>query len=247
MENRNPSKTFLKAEWRKLAMANYSVEKKILKKYLPPKTEPDLWNGTCYISLVGFMFLNTKIKGIKIPFHTDFEEVNLRFYVRYKDGGEWKRGVVFIKEIVPRHALTLVANTVYNENYETMPMKHIWEIKDDSLIVEYRWKKEGWNSIKVAAETHTQILEEGSEAEFITEHYWGYTKTRKGGTSEYGVEHPRWDIYNVKEHSIEVDFGSIYGPDFGFLGLESPKSVFLAEGSEIKVKSGKAILSGLVS
>jgi hypothetical protein len=121
---------FLRAEWRKLAMANYAVDPKLFAEFLPAKTEIDLWNETCYVSLVGFMFLETKIKGIKIPFHTNFEEVNLRFYVRYKDRGEWKRGVVFIKEIVPKPALTFVANTVYGEKYETMPMGHRWKMDE---------------------------------------------------------------------------------------------------------------------
>lgn len=116
--------SFLKAEWRKLALANYIIDQKLLVKYLPAGTELDLWNGNCYVSLVGFMFVNTKLLGIKIPFHTNFEEVNLRFYVKRFDQGEWKRGVVFIKEIVPKPALTFVANTVYNENYETLPMEH---------------------------------------------------------------------------------------------------------------------------
>src|SRR5688500_11199158 len=111
------SKIFLEAEWRKLAMANYAVDKNLLTKYLPYKTEIDCWDNTCYVSLVGFMFLNTRVKGFKIPFHINFEEVNLRFYIRYKHKNEWRRGVVFIKEIVPKHALTLVANTVYGENY----------------------------------------------------------------------------------------------------------------------------------
>ncbi len=106
------AKTFLKAEWRKLVMANYAVDPALLMNYLPNKTELDFWNGTCYVSLVGFMFQNTKVMGIKIPFHVDFEEVNLRFYVRYKDAGEWKRGVVFIKEIVPKPMLKIVANTI---------------------------------------------------------------------------------------------------------------------------------------
>ena len=83
--------TFLEAQWRKLAMANYVVDKKILSPYLPHKTELDLWNDKCYVSLVGFMFLDTRIKGFRIPFHVDFEEVNLRFYVRYHDGAECKR------------------------------------------------------------------------------------------------------------------------------------------------------------
>jgi uncharacterized protein YqjF (DUF2071 family) len=235
------TKTFLQAEWRKLVMANYSINKKVLEPYLPYKTELDLWNDICYVSLVGFMFLETKVKGFKIPFHINFEEVNLRFYVRYKDNGEWKRGVVFIKEIVPKPALTFVANTIYKEKYETMPMSHSWETDKGNLMVEYKWKKKDWNQIRVNAETESTGIEAGSEEEFITEHFWGYTKIKEKKTSEYGVEHPRWNVYPVKNYSIDVDFLDIYGTDFAFLKTEIPRSVFLAEGSAIQVKEGRAI------
>ena len=235
------SSTFLSAEWRKLAIANYAVDHKILLKHLPAKTEIDLWNNTCYVSLVGFMFLNTKIKGLKIPFHSNFEEVNLRFYVRYNDNGNWKRGGVFIKEFVPKPALTFVANTVYKENYETLPMKHSWETAGSYLKVSYSWKKEKWHTLETIASNSSISISEGSEEEFITEHFWGYTKISDTKTSEYAVEHPRWQVYPVHEFSVMVDFGFIYGPEFEFLKDEKPKSVFLAEGSEIVVKSGRKI------
>ena len=111
--------SFLKAEWRKLVLINYAVDPALLKKYLPYKTELDFWNNTCYVSLVGFLFVNTKMLGLKIPFHVNFEEVNLRFYVKHLDKGEWKRGVIFLKEIVPKAAITIVANTLYGEHYQT--------------------------------------------------------------------------------------------------------------------------------
>ena len=229
------TKTFLQAEWRKLVMANYSVDKKVLDKYLPRRTEIDLWNDICYVSLVGFMFKDTKIKGLRIPFHTNFEEVNLRFYVRYKDNGEWKRGVVFVKEIVPKPALTFVANTVYKENYETMPMTHSWTTLDDKLTVEYRWKKNRWNSLKVIADKNATPIKDGSEEEFITEHYWGYTKISNEKTSEYGVEHPSWQIHTVKSYKIECDFEKLYGKEFAFLNENPADSVFMAKGSPIGI------------
>ena len=135
--------SFLKAEWRKLIMINYEVSPEILQKYVPKGTELDFFEGKCYVSVVGFMFLNTKLLGMKIPFHSNFEEVNLRFYVKREVDGEIKRGVVFVKEIVPKPALTFVANTVYKENYETLPMKHSWNILEDSLTVDYQWKMKG--------------------------------------------------------------------------------------------------------
>ncbi len=233
---------FLKAAWRKLLMANYAVDKKILEPYLPYGTEFDFWEGTCYVSLVGFMFENTRVKGIKIPFHVNFEEVNLRFYVRFQDKGEWKRGVVFIKEMVPKPALTFVANTLYKEHYETVPMAHRWEAKADNLFVEYSWKRQKkWYSMAVNTKTEPLEIASGSEEEFITEHYWGYTKINEKSTSEYGVEHPRWMVYETKDYNIQVDFGETYGPAFQFLNLETPKSVFLAEGSDIQVKQGRKI------
>ena len=233
--------SFLTAEWRKLVLANYTVDPDILKPFIPAKTELDLWNGSCYVSLVGFMFLNTKLLGIPIPFHRNFEEVNLRFYVKYNDNGEWKRGVVFIKEIVPKPALTFVARSVYNEPYETMPMRHSWKNTEDALQVEYAWKRKKWHRMKVEANPAVMNISEGSEAEFISEHYWGYTKVDENKTSEYEVLHPKWHIYEVKNHSIEVDFGIIYGDSFDFLNSQSPKSVFLAEGSAISVEKGRTI------
>ena len=235
------AKTFLKAEWRKLAMANYAVDKSILDKYLPYKTEIDFWSNTCYISLVGFLFRGTRIKGMKIPFHTNFQEVNLRFYVRFNDEGVWKRGVVFIKEIVPKPALTFVANSVYKENYETLPMEHVWSTSGDSITAEYKWKKKGWNLLKVIADGTPRQIVSDSEEEFITEHYWGYTRVGDRKTSEYEVEHPRWEVYPVKDYRIEVDFEEVYGKDFGFLKDVKPRSVFLAEGSLVEVKDGRMI------
>jgi uncharacterized protein YqjF (DUF2071 family) len=233
--------TFLQAEWRKLAMANYGFDQKLLNKYVPCGTEIDFWKGTCYVSLVGFMFVNTRVMGFAVPFHRHFEEVNLRFYVRRKVDNEWRRGVVFVREIVPKPALTFVANSVYHENYQTMPMCHSWSNRDNELTVEYQWKKTRWNSLRVVAANSAVSIHEGSEEEFITEHYWGYAKVSEAKTTEYGVEHPKWEVYPVKSHSIEVDYSDIYGTEFEALTRASPKSVFLAEGSAIVVKRGRAI------
>lgn len=233
------SKVFLKAEWRKLALAQYAVDREILLKYLPPNTELDDWQGKYYVSLVGFMFVDVKLRGFNIPLHTNFEEVNLRFYVKYKDGHEWKRGVVFIKEIVPLPAITFVANTIYRENYQTLPMKHVWIEQEDQLQVDYLWKNKTWHKFSVTALAKAEEIAIGSEEEFITEHYWGYTKIGPNRTSEYGVEHPRWEVYPIKDYKIEVDFGINYGNDFAFLNNATPDSVMLAEGSEIRVMKGK--------
>lgn len=234
--------SFLTAEWQKLVMVNYEVDQSILKPYLPYGTEIDFFEGKCYVSLVGFMFLNTKLLGFKIPFHRNFEEVNLRFYVKRKTEEGYKRGVVFIKEIVPKSAITFVANTFYNENYETLPMKHSWGIKEGSLKVTYQWKKnKKWNSIQVEAESSLNKIEENSLIEFISEHYWGYAKEDDKSTTEYEVKHPKWKYYSIKNHNISIDFESNYGSNFSFLNIRNPSSVIVLEGSEISVENKKSL------
>ena len=227
---------FLTAEWRKLIMANYEIDPSVLIKYLPAKTELDTWNNKYYVSLVGFMFKDVKVKGIRIPFHVDFPEVNLRFYVRYKEKDEWKRGVVFIREIVPKPVITIVANMLFRERYMTLPMKYSWKTDNNVMSVGYSWKKAGrWNKLEVTAEAATTPLVNNSMEEFITEHFWGYSLINKNSTGEYRVDHPRWDIYNIKTHSVDCDFARLYGNEFGVLQQQKPASVFMAEGSAISV------------
>jgi len=232
---------FLKAEWRKLAIINYEINPEILMKYLPKGTELDFYEGKCYVSVVGFMFLNTRLLGFPVPFHKNFEEVNLRFYVKKKEGKEWKRGVVFIKEIVPLPALSFVANSVYKEHYQTMPMKNNIQQNQDDVKIKYSWKDKKWYSIEITAENRALPMENNSEFEFITEHYFGFTK-RADKTSEYQVCHPKWNWYRVKDYHLEICFKEIYGEDFESLNQQKPLSVMLAEGSEVEVKTKKYVI-----
>jgi uncharacterized protein YqjF (DUF2071 family) len=232
---------FLTAEWRKLIMANYEIDPRLLKRYIPAGTKLDTWNNKYYVSLVGFMFLKTKLRGVTIPFHSSFPEVNLRFYVRYKSGNDWKRGVVFINEFVPKPAITFVANNLYKERYVTCTMKHKWEI-GEQLTVGYYWKKNNkWNELEVIADSKLNEIKQGSKEEFITEHYWGYSSVDKNKTGEYEVAHPRWDIYLIENYKIDCDFKQLYGNDFDILDHSQPASVFLAEGSPVIIFTKKIL------
>lgn len=233
---------FLTAEWKNLIMANYIVDSKLLLPWLPYKTELDSFNGNTYVSLVGFMFSNTKLLGYTIPFHKNFEEVNLRFYVRYNDNGTWKRGVVFIKEIVPKHAITLVANTLYKEKYCTMAMRHSLINSQNEIQLKYEWKHNGqWDKIEAVTQSNSIPMKPGSEEEFIAEHYWGYSKYNNEKTYEYPVQHPSWETYPVEKYTIECRFGELYGNEFRFLETTRPNTVFVAKGSPIAILHKKQL------
>ncbi len=232
-------KTFLTAEWKNLLFFNYAIDPAVLMPYLPKGTELDTWNGTCYVSLVGFMFLKTKIKGLAIPFYRNFEEFNLRFYVRFKDKGEWKRGVVFIKEIVPRRMICAVAALLYGEHYYYHRMKNSIKESGDTLELTYQWQfKKEWNFISAVVEKKSTPIAENSEAEFITEHYWGYTKLAENKTSEYNVIHPKWNIHKVLSSNVYCNAAGLYSSAFEKY-LQKPQSVFMATGSAVSVNERK--------
>jgi len=177
-----------------------------------------------------------------ITFHTRFEEINLRFYVKRREpNGSFKRGVVFIREFVPRRAIAFVARRFYEEPYTAVPTSHRIETGPNNLFVQYSWNLGGRShSIAVNADPTPIDIAPDSEEEFITEHYWGYTKRSNGSTSAYEVQHPRWQTYKLhrEKYRIAVDMGILYGPAFAFLTDEWVSSVLLAEGSAVSVLSG---------
>jgi uncharacterized protein YqjF (DUF2071 family) len=226
---------FLTANWRYLAMLNYVVDPKIVAPLLPPGTEIDFENGETFLSVVGFLFLDTRLLGLPIPLHRDFEEVNLRFYVRKKSADTWRRGVVFVRELVPKRAIATVARTFYGEPYLAVPMKHQIDHVDLKLSVEYSWRRgRKWESLKMSASGEPQTIAAGSHPEFITEHYWGYTRVR-AGCSEYRVEHPRWKIWNADSFEFSADVAALYGEQFTETLSQPPRSAFIADGSAIEV------------
>ena len=219
-------------------MANYAVDPALLGDRLPTGTTLDLHEGQCYVSLVGFMFLNTRVLGMPVPFHINFEEVNLRFYVVRETAGEVRRGVVFIKEIVPRFAIATVARQLYGEPYEAWKMGNV----RDEKRVAYSWSRGGSdNSVSVRIGENLGVPAENSHGEFIIEHYWGYTRRSHVRTDEYKVEHPKWELFSVEEPEINVDFGRVYGDVFANLTGASPHSVLLAKGSPVAVYKGARI------
>jgi len=233
---------FLLAEWNNLIMANYVVPKELLLPYVPYKTELDLFGGNVYVSLVGFKFLNTKVLGLSIPRHVNFEEVNLLFYIRQNDHGTWKKGVVFIKEIVPKRAVSFIANNIYGEKYSTMKMKHFHNDHGGSFEAGYEWQfKNRWNTISAVTDKRSKKIVPNSCESFFADHYWGYSKYSDTKTYEYHVEHPVWETLKVVSHSVDCDFGSLYGDEFSFLNNEKPASVLMTKGSEIRVNHKRTL------
>jgi uncharacterized protein YqjF (DUF2071 family) len=233
----------LTAEWRDLILLNYQVDADLLIPYVPRGTELDYWNSKAFVSLVGFRFVNTKILGIPIPLHSNFTEVNLRFYVRRREQNEIRRGVVFIREIVPRSAIAFVARTLYNENYIALPMAHeIARNENGCISASYSWRSGRHRSeLRFESQGNTESLKDGSEEQFIADHYWGYAAQRDGGCMEYQVVHPSWNVWQARHAEFSGDAKQLYGAAFSAVLSQRPSSAFLADGSPVTVMRGKRL------
>lgn len=215
-------------------MFNYEMDPSLLVPLVPRGTELDTWNGTTYASIVAFRFLRTRILGIPIPWHRNFEEANLRFYVRRRSGAELRRGVVFIREIVPRRAVAAVARWLYNEPYWALPMRSTVATAPE-LSVQYSWQLwSQWHTVAAGTGQPLALPATGSFEQFIAEHYWGYTGQVDGSTIEYHVTHPPWAVAPAASHLIDADLTALCGPVLA-ARLGKPVSVFLANGSPVTV------------
>ncbi len=233
--------TFLKAEWRDLLLVNYVAPVELLARHLPHGVELDLYQGQALVSLVGFRFLHTRLLGrIPVPFHVNFDELNLRFYVlRRLRGSEVRRGVVFVREYVPRFAIAVTARVLYQEPYRSAPMRRRLVLGGPEREAAYsvRWGG-GWHTLIGQPAGPTVLATNDPEAGFIVEHYWGYTRRTAGKTGEYQVVHPPWQVQRAAAARFEGDPNAVYGPEWASVLRAPPVSAFFAQGSPVKVMGG---------
>ena len=219
-------------------MLNYVAPEELLAPLVPAGVDLDRWRGTLYVSVVGFLFRDTRVLGLPIPAHRTFPEVNLRFYVRRDEAGEPRRGVVFIRELVPRRTIAFVARVLYNEPYRALPMRYALgaDRERGGFAREYAWQASAeWTRLSARTVGPSRMLEANSEEEFITEHYWGYTRQRDGGTVEYRVSHPRWNVWTATDARLDGDLARVYGDAFARVLAGPPRSAFVADGSPVVV------------
>ena len=239
---------FLRATWSNLVMVNYAVQPELLQPYLPFGTELDYFEGKTYVSLVGFMFMRSRVFGLRIPWVGTFEEINLRFYVTRKDDGGIRRGVVFINETVPNGVVAWVARRLYNEQYTVKSVSHKWEMDDTNKHIEYYWYHKGeLNRIAVTTKREMQEILPRSMEEYIFEHYYGYTRLSATRTAEFKIAHPRWHVNTVLEYEVNVDFAAMYGNALADLTGAKPASILLAEGSDVTVQWDRTAIQKLPS
>ena len=226
------------ADFQYLVFLNYHVDRNLLSSRIPEGVQLQLFNGKAYISIVAFLFKNLQVAGIPAPFHQQFEQVNLRFYVKQGTAAAEKRGVVFIREIVPKTLLANTAQVLFHEKYVSVPMSHRYQIDESPLNeVEYSWQTERKDcSVRAVFEKNWSYPEQNSAEHFFTDRAFSFTRMKDGTTREMIVEHPLWRTAPVKEAKTEYDIPEVFGTEFvPYLTLQ-PASAFIAEGSSVSLK-----------
>ena len=228
----NQNQVFLSAEWNNLVLFNYTVKDTCLTPYIPRGCELDRFENSAFISLVAFQFFNTRVFGLKWPGFTHFLEVNLRFYVKFKN----QRAVCFIREYVPSHIITKIARIIYNEPYKRASISGVINKTQNQISAAYQLTSGNESMLlDVTAENSPYLPLPTTMEHFFKEHEWGVGKTRKGETLIYRVEHPHWEIYPILDTKAEVNWESLYGSPFSFLNQQKPHSVIFAKGSKVKL------------
>jgi uncharacterized protein YqjF (DUF2071 family) len=222
---------FLTAEWHHVLGVTWAADAALLVPHLPRGAEIDELDGSPRVSLVAFGFRRTRVRGIPIPGHIAFPEINLRFYVRLR--GE--RAVVFIREFVPRPAISVVAKLVYNEPYRTTRMEHVVTEARDALHVRHRFGRRKASLLEAIASLDDRLPEPDSPEHWLTHHDLGVGRTRDGRARSYRVEHELWALHEILTLNLDVDFGGLYGPQWAQLADAEPSHVTLATGSQVRV------------
>jgi uncharacterized protein YqjF (DUF2071 family) len=229
---------FLTARWLKVALMSYAVPDRVLAARLPPGLALDRWEGQAFASLVAFDFVDTRVLGVAWPGFRRFPEVNLRFYVRDGD----RRGVVFVRELVPSRLVAGLARLLYNEPYEVARLRSVTETDSARIRVahEFPW---GGRSQRITVEGRlpAEPAADTGATHFFKEHAWGYGTDRRGRLLRYAVDHPAWRVFPEAAARIELDFAAVYGPEWAFLTGRAPEHVALAEGSSVAVYPGERV------
>ncbi len=226
---------FLTAVWTDLVLASYAVPDDLLLPLLPPGLSLDKRNGSAWCSLVGFDFSQMRVLGWSVPplfGICDFPEFNLRFYVRE---GE-RRGVVFVRELVPTPLIALAARLTYNEKYSLARMTSRVTQVGETRRVRHDFALNGQrHTLAVTAHGPPADPPPGSLDNWIKEQGWGFGQTRGGKLIRYRVVHPHWRTYAVQHCDLPLDFEALYGPAWHSLQSRAPDAVTLAEGSHVAI------------
>jgi uncharacterized protein YqjF (DUF2071 family) len=198
------------------------------------------------LSLVAFHFADNRVLGVPIPFAREYDQINLRFYVRRRleDGG-WRRGVVFLRELAPAKPVVAGARFVYGERYDCVPVTA--RVRPPGAAgtrggrAVYRWR-DRHQVHRLAVDFHgpAALPGPGSLEDFLTDRHFGYVSAERA-TREYRVDHPPWRVWPATDARLSHGIADAFGRRFERALDRAPLSAFVAEGSRMELHRPHAL------
>ena len=228
-------------DWQHLLTATWAVHPSLLAPMVPARAILDLWNGDALLSLVGMRAVNVRVSGLPVPLHQDFDQISMRFCVRREVAGETRRGLVFVKQIVPSASMTLVDRLLYHANYVNAPTRHDIEPGEQGWT-SYEWLVgERWNRFSAVRAGAAVAPAEQSIEEFISHRPWAYSRQADGSTLESCAEHPRWEVWPAQEMLLDCDVAPLFGVEYVPVFASQPIATFVAVGSTVALNTPRRV------
>ena len=226
---------FLTAHERYIAMLSYRADPALVKPYIPTEVELDLYGGEMFLSLVAFLSLETRLPLFSNLKQTNFERIDLRFNVRRKSADTWRRGISFVRRILPKAVASGMARAFPTEIASGSPLKSDIVDCDNTINVNYSWKcATKWRSLQMCAAGTPRAIPAGTFEDYLLERNWYFGEFRRG-CSEYRVERPRWRVWEVSCANLDHDINKLFPEEFAQLLSRPPALQLLAEGSHVQL------------
>jgi uncharacterized protein len=222
-------RAIVSVEWRKLCHLVYDVDPALLASQLPPGLSLDLWETRALVELVLWNAKNLKVLGVTLPAQLDSTEVALRYLVR--EGP--RHGYVPVAEDSSSPYAALAARALFKDPTRHMPASGRCEETADGWTCSYQMDREGAHHVHLAAASVARTPAQHTLARFAIERPYAYV-CAGGGLLRHDLSHAPFQVYEVREHAITVDFGRLYGERWAFLNGVRPLAVVLAEGGAVQ-------------
>ncbi|MDX2376963.1 DUF2071 domain-containing protein [Microbacterium sp. LRZ72] len=220
-----PGRAIIRQQWGEVSFLHWRVEPARVAPMLPPGTRPDVFDGSSWVGLIGFMLSGHRFLPLPpVPVLGTFAEINVRLY-SIDDNDE--RGVVFLSLDADRLLPVLAANALYGLPYTWSRVAAVR--RGDT----WRYRSVRHTGGRVGTRFSVRGLGEADDtplAHHLTAR-WGFHEAVRGRTIYGRNIHSPWPLQRGRLLSLDDDLLEAAG--FEGLAASEPASVLVSPGAVV--------------
>jgi uncharacterized protein YqjF (DUF2071 family) len=204
----DPGRTVFSQGWRQVAFLHWAVEPAAVAPLLPPRTRPDVLDGTTYVGLLGFQGVHGGVLGSPgLPYLGTFGEVNVRLYSVDDEG---RRGIVFRSLDASRLLPVLVARGLARLPYRWSQIRLTGRGDRWDYRVRRRWPGPRGASGEFTVRVGERLADPSPLDLFLTAR-WRLHQTAWGRPLHWPVEHEEWPLHRAEVVHLADDLVAAAG------------------------------------